>query len=134
MNKSNGSGKSRTYYNKGKFNLSGGVIVMKPKDINNIKYLYYYLNYNNHLVEKYYFEQDKKNLNISDLLKIDIPLPSLENQHKIIKEIETIESEQSSYANLTKALQEHIDRINTSIKNICTIKQLLNNTNDNSDN
>jgi type I restriction-modification system DNA methylase subunit/restriction endonuclease S subunit len=121
LNKTNGSGKAKIFYNKGKFNLSGGVIVFKSKDIKQMKYLYNYLSYNIHLIEKYFEGHDKKNLNISDLLKVIVQIPSLEDQKKIIAEIEKIESEQSSYATYAKILQQQIDQMNTAIKNICIV-------------
>jgi type I restriction-modification system DNA methylase subunit len=123
LNKTNGSGRAKIFYNKGKFNLSGGVIVFKAKDIKIMEYLYNYLSYNIYLIEQYFVGQDKKNLNISDLLKVNVKLPSFENQKKIIQEIEKIESEQTSYANYAKVLKEQIDNMNITIKNICNIKK-----------
>jgi type I restriction-modification system DNA methylase subunit len=57
------------------------------------------------------------------LENIKIPISSLEDQQKIIDEIEKIESEQSSYNKYAQILQEQINNMNTTIKNICTVQK-----------
>ena len=119
INKTNGSGKYKVYYNNGKFNISGGLLIFKPIiKICKYKYLLNYINYNEHIFSKFYEGSDKKNINRESFLNYKINIPSIQDQEKIIKEIEKIESEQSSYAEYAKMLQTQIDSISKLITNI----------------
>ena len=119
INKTNGSGKYKVYYNNGKFNISGGLLIFKPIiKICKYKYLLNYINYNEHIFSKFYEGSDKKNINRESFLNYKINIPSIQDQEKIIKEIEKIESEQSSYAEYAKMLQTQIDLISKLITNI----------------
>jgi restriction endonuclease S subunit len=119
INKTNGSGKYKVYYNNGKFNISGGLLIFKPNTkICKYKYLLDYINNNETIFSKYYEGSDKKNINREAFLKCMIPIPSLQDQEKIIKDIEKIESEQSSYKKYGDMLQEQIDSISKVIENL----------------
>ncbi len=84
INKVNGSGKSKIYYNNGKFSASSAVIIFKNNPDFKIKYLYYYLSLNKYDVENKYEGGDKKSLNLINFEKILIPKLKLEEQEEII--------------------------------------------------
>ena len=74
------------------------------------------------------FNAGNGNIRIPEMLNgFKIKIPSLENQQKVIQEIEKIESEQTLYANYAKVLKEQIDNMNITIKNICNIKNKVEN-------
>lgn len=121
LNKTNGTGKAKVFYNNGKFNLSGGVVVMKVNIKNYPLFVYHNLNYNIHLVEKYYYGSDKKNIKLSDLLKVQIKLPSIENQKVIIEKINKLTEIQLEHKKYSDELQEIINGISEYITNAVTI-------------
>jgi len=83
-----------------------------------------YLEYNRtELLGTVIYNSGLGHIGIDTIKNHKIKLPSLEDQQKIIQEIEKIESEQSSYASYAKILQEQIDNMNLAIKNICNIKK-----------
>jgi type I restriction-modification system DNA methylase subunit/restriction endonuclease S subunit len=122
INTTNGSGKCKIYYNKGKFSVGTDVFVFKCKNNTNIQFIFSYIKNNIELVNKLFVGQDKKHLYWKDFSNLPIKLPSIQDQQKIIEEIEKVESEQSSYANYTKILEEQIKNMNITIKNICALK------------
>ena len=84
INKVNGTGKCKIYYNNGPFSATSAVIVFKCIETINIKYLLYYLNLNISIVESKYTGSDKKSLNNANFEKIKIPNLSLEHQDEIV--------------------------------------------------
>lgn len=85
MNKTNGTGKCNIYYNKGKFSLSGGVVMFKPKNNNMIiQYLHYFLLMNKNTISSFFVGSDKKNLNINGFKTIKLHNIQLDQQKEII--------------------------------------------------
>ena len=64
----------------------------KDESVINIKYIYYYLYNNLELFKNYYTGVAIKNISKSNIQKIKIPTPSLEQQNKIVKSLEEIEN------------------------------------------
>jgi len=91
---------------------------LKCKNIILKYYLYNYLRYNENKIKKIIQTNGPPNINSNDLKNLIILVPSLEDQEKIIKDIEKIESEQSSYAEYAKLIQVQIDSLNQLVKNI----------------
>jgi len=85
INKVNGTGKSKIYYNDGPFSATSAVIIFKCKTLYNIKYIYYYLNLNISILESKYSGSDKKSLNNSNFEKILIPNLLIDHQEEIVK-------------------------------------------------
>jgi type I restriction-modification system DNA methylase subunit len=86
INKVNGTGKCKIFYNNGKFSATSAVIIFKPK--NNeilIKYLYYFLVMNKSIVESKYAGGDKKSLSNGNFETILIPNLPLTHQEEIVK-------------------------------------------------
>jgi type I restriction-modification system DNA methylase subunit/restriction endonuclease S subunit len=109
--------------------MSGNICSIKNIKNNVLKkYLMYYLVFNKPKATG----NAQPNISRTVMNNFNIPIPSIADQEKIIGEIEKVESEQSSYANYAKILQEQIDNMNTTIKNICNIKKVDDNK-DNSD-
>jgi type I restriction-modification system DNA methylase subunit len=136
INKTNGSGKYKVYHNKGKFNISGGLLIFKPKQkLCGFEYLLNYINYNEIVFGSCYEGQDKKNINRNLFLDKLIPIPSLQEQEKIIKDIEKIESTQSTYVEYAKSIQSQIESINKVIENVTKLNKEIDddNSDDNSD-
>jgi hypothetical protein len=90
INKVNGTGKSKIYYNDGPFSATSAVIIFKCKTLYNIKYIYYYLNLNISILESKYSGSDKKSLNNSNFEKILIPNLSIDCQEEIVKLLDEI--------------------------------------------
>ena len=97
-------------------------IIPKNNSINNT-YLYYLLKNIKDKIYKLQTGSAQPHIYSKNLQNIKIPIPSLKDQKKIIEEIEKVESEQSSYAKYAEILQKQIEQMNTTIKNICNIKQ-----------
>jgi type I restriction-modification system DNA methylase subunit len=85
INKVNGTGKCKIYYNNGPFSATSAVIIFKCIETINIKYLLYYLSLNISIVESKYTGSDKKSLNNANFEKILIPNLSLKHQNEIIE-------------------------------------------------
>ena len=91
INKVNGSGKCKIYFNKGKFSASSAVIIFKPKNESiNIRFLYYYLNLHKKDIEKMYSGGDKKSLNLSSFEKIKVFYLPLKHQEEIVELLDEI--------------------------------------------
>ncbi len=117
MTRINGSGKYKVYYNNGKFNITNNLLIFKPiEKICKYKFLLNLLNYNTSIYEKFFEGGDKKFLNQNLFLNSKILLPSIQEQEKIIKQIELIEAEQKSYEKYGKMIQNQIDMIENIIK------------------
>lgn len=90
INKVNGSGKNKVFYNKGKYSVSSAVIVFKPKQNVNIKYLHLYLTMKNNDISLLFSGGDKKSLNLSDFIKFKIPILPLDHQDRIVENMDRI--------------------------------------------
>ena len=94
-------------------------INIKNNILLNNKYLYYILKLL--LQENIYKLQSgsgQPHIYSKNLENILIPIPSLEDQEKIIKQIESIESTQTDYKTYGNVLQGQIDMLNVAIKNL----------------
>jgi len=78
------------------------------------KYLNYILTIKNTDITK----NGIPHLPLAKFMKSDINIPSLENQQKLIKQIEDLEKEQSHIKNIIATLQKSIDSALTTIKNM----------------
>ena len=92
INKTNGSGKSMVYYGYNKYNVGETTLHFKSNNDNIIqtKYIYYYLFNNIEILQKHYKGANQKSIIEEDLFKIRIPIPSIEQQNKIIKYLDFI--------------------------------------------
>ena len=91
INKVNGTGKCKIFYNNGKFSATSAVIIFKPK--NNdilIKYLYYYLIINKFIIESKYAGGDKKSLSNANFETVLIPNLSIQHQEEIVQFLDEI--------------------------------------------
>lgn len=106
------------------FSISNDMhVVCVNNDIVTNKFIYMYLKFNIQLLEQLFHGNGLKHISKGNISKCIIRVPSLEDQQKIIKKIEEVENEQSSYNKYAKILQEQIDQMNETIKNICTIRK-----------
>ena len=108
MNKTNGTGKCRIYHNNGKFSLSGGVIVFKTNY--NIFYEMLLNSYSNKISELFK-GGDKKNININDFKKLLIPVPTEEDQLKVIDMINDINKEESEFNKQVETMKIVIQKL-----------------------
>ena len=82
LNKTNGQGKYKVSYNK-KYSVTDAAITFLSNSINlNIKYIYYILNTG--LVYECYIGNGRKNLGMDRLKNLEIPIPSISDQQKIV--------------------------------------------------
>ena len=85
INKTNGSGKAMVYYGNNKYNVGGTTIHFKSISLElQTKYIYYYLLHNIKLLQKYYKGSNQKSIVDNDLFKIDIPIPIIDKQDRMI--------------------------------------------------
>jgi type I restriction-modification system DNA methylase subunit len=85
INKVNGSGKYKIFYNASKFSATSGVIIFKSKQNYLLKYIYYYLVFDKVNVESKYAGGDKKSLSKSNFETILIPNIPLTHQQEIVE-------------------------------------------------
>jgi len=86
INKVNGGGKCKIFYNNGQFSATSAVIIFKPNSENlNIKYLYYILTLLKKNIELKYAGGDKKSITLSSFKKLQIPTLPIAHQEKIVK-------------------------------------------------
>ncbi|WP_161937605.1 restriction endonuclease subunit S, partial [Mycoplasmopsis gallinarum] len=78
-------GNSYIHYHNGAF-LPGGVIIATSYDKNVLsnKYLYYFLNSKHEIISSCFRGSGIKHPYMPDILKLEIPIPSLELQNKIV--------------------------------------------------
>lgn len=118
INKTNGSGKSMVYYGFNKYNVGNTTLHFKSKT-NNVftKYIYYYLLNNISELEKYYKGSNQKSIDETDLLSIQIPIPSLELQNEIVKYLDYIFEQENEQLKQIQKLKDMINyRLNNQIK------------------
>jgi type I restriction-modification system DNA methylase subunit len=81
-------------------------------------YLYYYLLYNQNIVTSKVAKNGPPNINIEKVNIIKIKIPSIEDQEKLIKQIDEIESNESKWEEHAKSLKNIIENMNETITNI----------------
>ena len=88
-----------------------------------IKYIYNFIKFNLNIFSKLYTGGGIKHISKESINTFKINIPSLEDQEKIIKQIERIESTQTDYKTYGDVLQGQIDMMSVSIKNITNIPE-----------
>ncbi len=99
--------------------VSTGFSVITPLKINCV-YLYNYLisdTFNNY-IKKFYTGQAYPAINQSSLNKVQIPVPSLEDQQKVVSMIETIDSSDSEFNKMMDGFKKTIEMMYNSITSI----------------
>jgi type I restriction-modification system DNA methylase subunit len=91
------------------FSCSTDNIILKTNEEVNNKYLYYYLSVNIDILENLFHGNTIKHLSKSDLDQIKIPIPSIEEQEEIVKQMEKKDK-------LIESLKEQIKQLNKSVK------------------
>ncbi len=122
MTKINGSGKYEIYYNNGKFTIASNLLLFNTKQ--NMKYIYYFIKFNKSIFEECFEGGDKKFLNVNNFKFVNIPIPSLEIQDKIVKQIERLDEKTSHYNIYSEVIQKELDQLTETIKNICKMKEV----------
>jgi type I restriction-modification system DNA methylase subunit len=107
------------------FKMSGNVYLtdlafaIYPKNITN-DYLFYYLHNFNNLIKKICANNGPPNINTSILCKkLIIPVPSSEDQEKVVKMIEEIEKKESDYNKSIETIKKLVETIYTNIEMKC---------------
>jgi restriction endonuclease S subunit len=115
LNKTNGSGKCNIFIDK---NISCAIqthTIQSKSNENETKYIYYYLSSNMCILEKGYIGPCHKNLQKTYLEQLKIPIPSLENQEKVV----------AYYEQMTDEYKKHIlDKIDDYNKELEMFKEL----------
>jgi type I restriction-modification system DNA methylase subunit len=98
-----------TYYNGKCINtdlVSRLIINLNYKSKINMKYIYYYLKSNKHHIESIYLRgSSHQSIDINNLNRLKIPIPSIEEQSKIIQNITTLENSTKNLKNAIEANQ-----------------------------
>jgi type I restriction enzyme S subunit len=103
----------------GKFWCNHHIRIFKFKENINIKYIYMF--FKNFDFNKYIKKHSIPSLGFEVLKTIKIKLPSLEDQEKIIKQIEDLEKDGSQFTQMNNILKKQIETITETIKNLCNI-------------
>ena len=115
LNKTNGSGKCNIFIDK---NISCAIqthTIQSKSNENETKYIYYYLSSNMCILEKGYIGPCHKNLQKTYLEQLKIPIPSLENQEKVV----------AYYEQMTDEYKKHIlDKIDEHNRELEMYKEL----------
>jgi restriction endonuclease S subunit len=122
------SGMAKPFYVTGKSAVNGCILIFLNNNAEqlNLKFLYYYLNFNRAInMRKVKYNSGIGHLGKSDIVISQIKLPSLEDQTNIIKKIDDIEKEQSTYKQYGDMLQGLLDNMQNVIGKI--INETLNN-------
>lgn len=82
------------------------VLTEKSSEVN-IKYIYYILKFNQENIYKLQRGSVQPHVYASDLSEIPIPIPPIEIQNKIVKEIEKMNNEAIKYQNMAKTFLEN---------------------------
>lgn len=92
INKINGNGKCRIFYNNGRYCSSSGAIVFRvvKKDIIDTKYLFLMMTLHAPHIQQLYDGNDKKHLTQTSLLGFKIPIFSKDRQQEIINVIDSV--------------------------------------------
>jgi restriction endonuclease S subunit len=88
-----------------------------------IKYLYYLLKNNNELIQKSYRGTAQKVISKTNLKLIKVPIPTIERQQEIIKNIEELNDENTK---LQEKIKENINKTRQIMKGI--VKTIINDT------
>jgi len=107
VNSTNGSGKCEIYYCDGKFSFCENVIRFKSNN-NLTKYIFYWCKLNKNKIEYLFVGVNQRQLTKEDLGNIIIPIPSIEEQEKIVKELDIINNDIESMKNSIKYLEQTI--------------------------
>lgn len=95
------------------------------------KYLYYFLNISQNKWKTLAGGQAQPVMKKSTLEKLNIPIPSLEDQEKVVKMIEDIEKEDSEYNKMLQSLKDMIKTIYSSIEVITDNNENITDNNEN---
>jgi type I restriction enzyme M protein len=104
-------GGANIHYINGKFSSSDHTYILENKDKNNVllRYVYFLIVNNLNLLEKGFKGQSLKNLSKKYIKSIEIPLPPLEEQEKIVEELDR-------YQKIIDGAQQVIDNYQPTIK------------------
>ena len=106
INKTNGSGKYKIHYYNGKYNVGETVLHFKANDKALTKYIYYYLLIMKTQISKLYKGINQKSIKFNELQKLKIPVPSIEKQKEIIKQIDIVNNVKESSLKFISDLKE----------------------------
>jgi type I restriction enzyme S subunit len=109
------------------YNYNGAIIKLSNIKYCNVEYLYWALYFCEKNILKQSFGQAQHNLCKSRLEKIQIPVPSIEDQHKVVAMIEAIEKDESDFNNMLKGFKQSIKTIYKSVETIVKSNKILHN-------
>ena len=81
-------------------------ILQNKDDINNIKYVYYYMYNNIHMLNELYTGMTIKNISKSKIENIQIPIPPLQCQQEIIEQLDFIEESNKTSSDKIEQLRK----------------------------
>jgi len=93
VNKINGQGKYKIFFSN-KFSITSGACIFRSSIINN-KYLFYILNIQK--INDCYDGNGRKSFKLKKLENLEIPIPSMECQNKIVEKLDTYFSDTSEF-------------------------------------
>jgi type I restriction-modification system DNA methylase subunit len=114
-------------YINGKFWCNHHIRVINFKNKYNIEYMH-------HVIKLYDFTSITKSNSIPNipwgkLKNIILPIPPLDIQEKIVKQIEKLDEKTSHYNVYSEMIQKELDLLTETIKNICKMKEIVNDEN-----
>jgi restriction endonuclease S subunit len=89
INRTNGHGKCNIFIDS-MCSVAKQTIVLSCENINTTKYMYYWMKLNTHIIEKGYIGSNHKNISKEFVRYIELPLPPLPIQEKIVEDLDLI--------------------------------------------
>jgi len=132
-------GMCKPFYVRGKIAVMSSLLIFTNKNANilNLKYLYYYLEYNRVLLmDKAKYNSGLGHISIDDIKNFKIPIIDIDKQIELNNNINYIEKKQKKYQEYIKFLDSYIDNIKIIINNLNTgnVNNNINNINININN
>lgn len=107
-------------YYKGKFITSGNCIgqTLDPKVLST-RYLFWFLKYNSSLIEEYYDGGASQSMDLSSVVQLAMPLPSIDIQDQVVEFLDNYEEVFASYLdNVNKAIELETKRHKKTLQEI----------------
>lgn len=120
------SGMCKPFYVRGKIAVMSHLLIFTNtnKNLYDLKYLYFYLEYNRKkLMKSAKYNSGLGHIGIDTIKNFEIPIPSLEDQKIIIAKIQKIKDEQSQFSDYVKELENNINLISVMIEKLNTSKK-----------
>lgn len=118
INSTNGQGKCYITVDEN-FSCTTDTLVLIPNEKSQLYFIHKYLLSLKNKIELLFTNNDRKHLYWNDLKELEINLPSLSDQEKIVKEIEKVNDKQHHFQQHTETIEKALEYALETVKNTC---------------